>query len=387
MKKILLLSDFSSGFSRSLLEGIINFAKECNDWTFYRMPSYYRDLHGDDGVVKWAKRWGANAIIAQFTEINITALKKLRIPIIVQNYKIRHPQLSNITGDYIRTGEIAAEFFLQKGYKHFAFYGYNNTVWMRERRNGFVSKLKESGYNTFLYADDDKTETLWDFNYNMLKDWLDQLPKPVALFACDDAHALQITELCKMVGIDIPNEIGVLGVDNDELLCNISDPKLSSIELDVANGGYQAGMLLQDFFEKKIIPPVNIVIKPIQVVTRESTEKFIVSNKYIKKVIDLIHEKYDEDISVIDIVNSVPFSRRVLEKLFKKETGTTIYKYLLFVRVENFSKLLVETEIPLVDAAFECGLYDYNNVSRVFLKSKKMTPYQFRKSYSKIQTK
>jgi LacI family transcriptional regulator len=381
MIKILLLTDFSTGYSRSLLKGIVKYSREFGPWSFYRMPSYFREIYGDEGIVKWAKEWGANAIIAQFSQVDVNILNQLNIPIIIQNYKDRNDFISNLTGDYFGTGSMAAKFFLLRGYKHFAYYGFNNAVWMRERKDGFVVTIEEKGFKVFLYSDHQTQHNVWEFNHEILKNWLENLPKPIALFACDDSHALQITEICKMYGIRIPNDIAVLGVDNDDLLCNISDPNISSIELDVDNGGYLAGKLIHDFLENNATPPVNIIIKPIRIVLRQSTEKYAVSNIHIENVMKFIEQRYMDDINVDSIINIVPFSRRVLEKLFKKEIGMTIYQYILIVRIDFFSNLLVTTNIPLVDAAFQVGFFDYKNVSRIFIKEKKMTPYQYRKAY------
>lgn len=285
MIKILLLTDFSSGYGRSLLESVVRYARAFGPWAFYRMPLYFRELYGDEGVVEWAKKWGADAIIAQLTDVNLNVLNQLNIPIIVQNYKERYPGISNLTGDYFGTGLMAADFFLRKGYKSFAYYGFMDTVWMRERGEGFKKGLISKGYR--VYAFDNREQILsekWSFNAEHVSKWLLNLPKPIALFACDDYYALQITEVCKMYDINIPNEIAVLGVDNDKLLCNISDPELSSIELDIENGGYEVGRLLHQFIEKKNAPPVDIIIKPVRVIARASTERFAVSDKYIEQI-------------------------------------------------------------------------------------------------------
>lgn len=382
MKKILLLTDFSSGYSRSLLKGIVKYSKEYGPWAFYRMPLYYRELHGDVGVVKWAKEWGADAIIAQLNDVDLNILNQLNIPIIVQNYKTRHPAVSNLTGDYFGTGRMAAEFFLQKGYRHFAYYGFMDTVWMRERGNGFRSLIQERGYKVHLYNEEEhKFGENWSFDAEGVSQWLLKLPKPTALFACDDFFALQITEVCKMYQIDVPDDIAVLGVDNDVLLCNISNPMLSSIELDVQNGGYEAGRLLHQFIEKKATPPVDIVINPIRIVLRGSTEQYATSNKHIRQILRHIDENYMNPLSVEDIIRIVPFSRRVLEKKFKEETGITIYQYIQKVRVDRFADLLVSTDLSLIDAATQAGFEDYKNVSRIFIKIKDLTPFQYRKKY------
>ena len=379
MIKILLLTDFSSGYGRSLLEGVVRYAREAGPWVFYRMPLYYRELHGDEGVVRWAEEWGADAIIAQLTDVDLNVLNRLDIPIIVQNYKERCHGLSNLTGDYYGTGVMAAEFFIRKGYKAFAYYGFTDTVWMRERGEGFRDAVSEKGYPVYTFDDGRQlSDGQWNFDAERVSRWLLDLPKPIALFACDDYYALQITEVCKMYNIDIPGDIAVLGVDNDNLLCNISDPALSSIELDVENGGYEVGKLLHQFIEKKITAPADVIIKPVRIVSRGSTERFAVSDKYIGQVLAYIDENYCNPLSVDDLIRIIPYSRRVLEKKFKSETGMSVYQYIQQQRIEKFAALLITTDLPLTEAAAGAGFPDYKNVSRIFVKMKEMTPLQYR---------
>lgn len=383
MIKILLLTDFSSGYSRSLLENVVRYAREVGPWAFYRMPLYFRELYGDEGVVERAKKWGADAIIAQFSDIDLSVLNQLNIPIIVQNYKERSSGISNLTGDYFGTGVIAANFFLHKGYKSFAYYGLTDTVWGRERGEGFKKIVSNKGYEVYEFNNRKRVPSeKWSFDVEQVSRWLLSLPKPIALFACDDYYALQITEVCKMYDISIPEEIAVLGVDNDKLLCNISDPQLSSIELDIENGGYEAGKLLHQFIEKKIIAPVDIIIKPVRIVPRASTERFAVSDRHIEQLLQYIDNNYQNPLSVDELTQIIPFSRRVLEKKFKRETGTSVYQYLLDLRIEKFADLLITTDLPLIEAATRSGFTDYKNISRIFTKAKEMTPLQYRKRFT-----
>lgn len=378
MKKILLLTDFSSGYSRSLLRGIVRYSKEHGPWVFYRMPLYYRELYGDDGVVQWANKWKADAVIAQLENVDIEKLNKLKIPIIIQNYKERADKTCNITGDYFKTGEMAADFFLDRGFSNFAYYGFKDTIWSRERADGYRSRIEEHGYALSMLNNNNKKNEHWSFDLPLLSNWLLSLPKPIALFACDDSFASQITETCKIYNISVPEEIAVLGVDNDELICNISDPPLSSIVLDVENGGYRAAEMLHQLMDKHILETFNIVIPPIRIEQRQSTERYATDDKYILKVIEYIKEHFENAISINDLLRIVPFSRRVLEIRFKKEMGISIYQYLLQYRVEQFADLLIKTDKPLAELAAICGFDDYRNVARVFFKYKKTTPLQYR---------
>ncbi|SKB41896.1 AraC family transcriptional regulator [Macellibacteroides fermentans] len=381
MAKILLLTDFSSGYSRNLLKGIVRYSKEVGNWSFQRMPLYYRMLYGENGVVEWAKKWQADAIIAQLSDVNIELLNDLNIPIIVQNYRDRNKAVSNLTGDYFNTGVMAAKFFLNRGYRNFAFYGFKGAIWSRERADGYSHEIEKQGYKLAVLENDNKDKEEWSYNHTVLGNWLQSLPKPVALFACDDHFALQISETCNVYNINVPDDIAILGVDNDDLLCNISDPPLSSIVLDVENGGYNAGKLLHQLITKEITEPFNIVVNPLIIERRKSTEKYAVSDKNIRTILNYIEKNYANHLSVEELVKQVPLSRRVLEKKFKEETGESLYQYIQNYRIDQFTRLLITTDYSLFEAALQSGFENYKNVSRVFRKYKSLSPAEYRKRY------
>lgn len=384
MIKVLVLTDFSSGYSRSLLKGIVRYSQEVEGWTFYRMPLYYRVMHGDKGVVQWAKQWKADAIIAQLGDVDISLLKNLNIPIIVQNYRDRIPGVCNLTGDYLSTGRLAAEFFIHKGYCHFAYYGTSDTVWSRERGAGFEERLTQQAFTVHRLLEPYESHEQWAYNLEALGAWLRSLPKPVALFACDDYFALQISETCKFFGLSVPDEIAILGVDNDELLCNISNPPLSSIVLDVENGGYAAAKVLHDLIEKKVTQPINITVGVVQILNRQSTQKYVIRDKYIMQTVEYIERHYTQPLNVPTLQALVPLSRRVFEKRFKQNTGVSIYQFIQRYRVDKLSGELITSNRSIEELAIACGFDDAKNVARVFLKHKGMTPSEYRKRYRQI---
>lgn len=385
MIKILVLTDFSSGYSRKLLKGVIRYSREVGPWSFQRMPLYFRMMYGEDGVAEFARKWKADAIIAQLRNIDIDLLNSLNIPIIVQNYTDRNRFVSNLTGNYYETGAMAARFFLRRGYKNFAFYGYHNAIWSRERGLGFKNEVEQSGAKCHILENKNPDNREWVYNYEHIGKWLTSLPKPVALFACDDYYALQISETCNILSLHIPDDIALLGVDNDELLCNISNPPLSSIVLDVENGGYQAGKLLHRLINKETAEAFNIVVEPLFVENRSSTEKYAVTDKLIQKILTYIEHNYVNQISVSDLVKQVPLSRRVLEKRFKDVTDNSLYQCIQDHKINHFIRLLLTTDYTLYEAAMQSGFDNYKNVSRIFRKYKSVSPAEFRKLY-KINT-
>ena len=381
MKKILLLTDFSSDYSRNLLRGIVRYSKEHEPWVFFRMPQYYRELYGDDGVVNWAIKWKADAIIAQLANINPANLNDLKVPIIIQNYKERTNKICNITGDYVRTGIMAADFFLERGYSNFAYYGFSDMIWSRERADGFRRRIEDAGHQVSIFNIESRKNENWSFDAVGVSNWLLSLPKPVALFACDDYFASQITETCKIYNIAVPDEISVLGVDNDELICNISNPPLSSIVLDVEKGGYHAARILHQLMNREIAQACDIVIPPLRIEVRKSTEKYAVNDKEVLLIIDYIKKNYTRPLLMDEIWQLLPASRRSLEKKFRKAMGVPIYQFILKHRIEQFSRIVINTNRQLVDLAMGCGFDDYKNVARIFQKYKGTTPLKYRKLY------
>lgn len=385
MVKILLLFDYSSGFTRRLLKGLVQYSREFGPWMFYRVPSYFNVLYGKEGVVKLAKEWKANAIIAQCDYEGMDLLKGLGIPILLQNFENRSSNFSNLTGDYFNTGVMAAQFFKQKNFKNFAFYGCKNVIWSRERAEGYRIEIEKIGANYYYFETESLNESKWSDNYILLGEWLKSLPKPIALFACDDNFALHVSEICRIHNIQIPNEISLLGVDNDELICNLSDPPISSIVLDVEKGGYEAGRLIYKMITEETVDPINIVITPTRIESRLSTEKYNISNKYILKVVKYIEDNYASDFSIEDLTRSVPFSRRTLEVKFKNELGTTIYQFIQKCRIDHFSDLLLKTDCTLFDLAIKVGFKDFANISRVFRKYKGSSPIEYQQKNKKIE--
>lgn len=375
MIKILLLLDYSSIFDRKLLKGIVEYSKKNGPWIFYRLPSYYKKLYGEKGIMEWAKKWKADAIIGQLNNEGLNLSDKLNIPVILQNYHHRSIKYSNITGDYKGTGTMAANFFIKRMFTNYAYFGIKGVVWSDERMEGYKKKIKYSGGNYFSFecsTDKDKIR-------KEVSEWLRNLPKPIALFCCDDEHALYISEICKLENINIPEDISLLGVDNDELICNISDPPISSIELEVEKGGYMVGKHIHQLIKNEVNDPFNIVINPIQIILRQTTEKHNIQDPYILKIVKYIESNYSSDLSIDKLITKYPFSRRNLEIRFKKAMKNTLYQYILNCRIERLAYLLIATELSLSELAIEVGFKDYTNISRLFKKYKGCTPIEYRK--------
>lgn len=379
MIKVILLIDCASEFDRKLMRGIMKYSKENGPWLFYRMkPQIYSGKDREEQVIKWAKKWNADAIIGRWNETKSSLLEELNIPVVLQNNRMRSSIYSNLTGDYEGTGIMAAEYFRKKFFINYAYFGVRNIIWSEERYVGFKSEVLKDKANFFEYKEDPNAEE----DREKLTEWLKTLPKGTALFCCDDAHALFVTETCRMAGISIPDDIAVLGVDDDDLLCEISDPPISSIQLEVEEGGYQACRLLHQRLLSNSANPFNISIRPTGIRERQSTSSFNISDPHVLNIIRYIGDNYKNEISIPDILGIVPLSRRSVEVRFKKATGQTIYQYLLSMRIEHLAYLLTTTDRSPSELAYEVGFRDLSNIFRTFKRYKGCTVSEYRRRFN-----
>lgn len=374
MIKVILLIDCADEHDRKLLRGMMRYSKEYGPWLFHRLSPNFRFAGGrEEQALQVARDWNADAIIGRWDDNKIHLLDHIGIPVILQNNRRRSDVFSNISGDYDGTGMMAAQYFQKKFYTEYAFFGIKDIVWSEERCIGYRRQILK--YNGHFHSYVEQAESV---DREKVITWLESLPKPVALFCCSDTYALFVTETCKIAGLRVPEDIAILGVDDDDLLCNISDPTLSSIKTDVENGGYMICKQLHDCLKSDEKKPFTITIPPVRVQERNSTSAFNISDPQVLKLIKTIEDNYTRDLTMGELLQTISLSRRCIEMRFRKATGVTIYQYLLRVRVDHLAYLLATTDRPYADIVYEAGFRDINNVSRTFRKFKGCSPQEWR---------
>ncbi|WP_111709783.1 AraC family transcriptional regulator [Lutibacter citreus] len=380
-KKVILLIDFSESYGRDLLKGIAKYSNLNGPWIFCRMPLSYREKFGVNGIIEWAKEWNADGIIAQLNNSDdIHQLIDTGIPIIAQDFKERFESIPNITGKYKEAGQMAAEHFLSKGFENFAFYGFDDRVWSRERLEGFKDGVKKNGHTVSVFEEGSSiSRDLWYYKQSPLSNWLLTLKKPTALFACDDNQGNNVIQAAKVAGINIPEELAVLGNDNDQTVCEMSDPSLSSIAMDVVKGGYESGALLSKLMDGDESEIKDIIVEPTHIVSRHSTNILAMQDIEVAKALRYIRNNRNEIIGVNDVLKIVSLSRRAIEKRFVKALKRTIYQEIQLSKLEHICKKLLETDNSIFNIAVETGFGDSKNLSRYFKKIKGTTPSEFRK--------
>lgn len=377
MIKILLLTDYSQESERRFLNGFVKYADTQGGCIFYPMShliSQTRDNSTE--IIKLAKKFKVDAIIGLWHNINVEEARKLNIPIFLRTYKRVYDEFPMLTGHYKEFGAYAARFFIEQKFNDYAFIGMKDIIWSMSRYEGYSEQIASS-IKTRTYRYD--VESFKD-EISEITEWLHALPKPVALLACNDFMARQVTEICQMEGISIPDEISLLGVDNDEFMCNISSPTLSSIKLNFEKHGYEIAEALFQMVNQKKTWPAKIAVEAIGVVERMSTKRRIISDPYIREIVEFISRNYTQEIDISKLTSFIPLSRRAIEMKFKKEMYPyTITSYIMKLRLDHFCSLLDTTDLSISTAADRSGFINSSNFSTIFRKYMGITPSEYRK--------
>lgn len=377
MIKILLLTDYSQESERRLLNGFVKYTDTQGGCIFYPMSHLISENKDNSKkIIQLAKKFKVDAILGLWPNINTEEAKKLGIPIFLRTYKKEYPDFPMLTGHYEDFGAYAADYFIKQNFNNYAFIGFKDILWSTYRYKGFnkqINLIKKQ--ETFCYEVDDFRSEV-----KAISKWLHSLPKPAAVFACNDFMARQVTELCLLENIRIPEDISLLGVDNDEFMCNISSPTLSSIKLNFEKHGFELAKILFKMIRDNDIWPARITVEAVGVVERMSTKHKIIADPYIREIVEFINHNYKQEIDITKLVSFIPLSRRSIEMKFKKEMHPyTIISYLTKLRLDFFCHLLESTTMPIKEAAEKSGFIETSNFSTIFKKHKGCTPSEYRR--------
>lgn len=378
-KEILILLDTNDSYDRNLLRGIIKYSTQISSWLLVREPSIYRNIKsGDDKTAIYSENLaGVIASEYKFTD----DIKKLNIPKIVSPYKEIVPEFSNILTDDKAIGKMGADYLLSKGFENFAYYGYDDSFWSTGRLESFKKAISETGLN-FFYKSKSLQSSIKSFrsDLNRLANWVNSLPKPIGMLVCCDDLAPELFEALRLINLKVPNDVAVLGVDNDDLICETCNPPLSSIQHDPFAVGYNAAMLLDEMIKGKIKGINNIVGQPYYVVSRQSTDILAIKDEDLKKALNFINKNAPyKNISVNDVASATNKSRRQLERKFLDFNLFSIGKEIRKVKINHVKYLLLSTDLTSYEIALQTGFNSNDNFSRYFNQVVNQSPSEFRK--------
>ncbi len=379
--RVALLVETSRGFGREFLLGMARYSRLHGPWSFHITPGDYKQ------VVPKMKQWGGSGIIARIADQRIAkAVIDANVPTIAigltdEQMKKGSPlaAFSEISSDPAEVSRLAAEHLIDRRLTRFAYVGSDDRGWSAQRERTFRDFLVQRGFNPFIYSSPPRLrDRIWEKEQSILARWMSKLPTPIGVFACDDDRGREVLEACKLAGLNVPEDVAVVGVDNDEVFCELADPPLSSIALNAETAGYRAAAHLDAMMQGRVKKKQRIVVEALGVVTRRSTDIVAVDDEDIAAALKFIRQQHGRGISVDRVAQEVAMSRRSLEKRFRDTIGRTILEEIQLTRLERAKRLLMETTHPISKVAEMAGFGSAGYFIQFFQKQVGKTPRKYR---------
>jgi LacI family transcriptional regulator len=374
MKQVALLIETSNAYARGLLRGVVAYIREHRPWSLY-LAEHSRGDHPPG----WLRQWRGDGIIARIeTPAMAKALKTLKIPIVDVSAARLIPSLPWFETDDAAFARLAFEHLRERGFKRYAYCGDDRFNWSKWRAEHFQELAQAEGGEYFCFEPTRRYRRDDTALVEELTRWLRKLPKPIGLMACYDLRGQQVLDACRRAGIAVPDEVAVIAVDNDELLCELSHPPLSSVIPNTHQTGYKAAALLDELMAGRPLAAATCLIPPIGIATRQSTDVVAVEDRTVAMAMRFIREHAFEGINVQDVLRAVPQSRRRLESQFQHFFGRTPHEEILRVQVERAKILLLQTDLPLPEVAERAGFKHSEYLSVVLKRLTGLPPGQYR---------
>ena len=374
---VALLVETSLASGRDILRGITRYVREHEPWSLYHEP---RSL--EESVPRWLRHWQGDGIIARIQNRAIAEeARATGLPTVDVLGVVREMNFPLVHVDDAQVARMAGEHLLERGFRHFSYFGIEGENWSEGRREAFAELVREAGCDLAVYELPrcQAGESSWETMVDELARWVAKLPKPAGVMVCSDKRGAQFLEACRRAGTQVPDEVAVIGVDNDEPLCEVCNPPLSSVNASHFQVGYEAAALLDRLMSRRARPSAPLLIAPRGVVTRRSTEVLAIEDRQIATVLRLIREHACEGIRVDTLAQQAGLSRSVLQRRFRTTLQRTVHQEILNVRLKRARELLSETDLPLAEIAERAGFKHQEYMGAIFKARLDRTPAQYRK--------
>ncbi|HEX7897850.1 MAG TPA: DNA-binding transcriptional regulator [Planctomycetota bacterium] len=361
---VALLIETSNAYARGLLEGIMAYVREHKPWSIY-LPEQGRGA----APPAWLARWKGDGLIVRVETKEIArAVVRKRKPVVDVSAGRFIPSIPWVETDDQAIAKAAAAHLLERGFRRLAFCGDARFNWSKHRRTSFEALAREAGAELHVHDAPLAQE------HDALVAWVRRLPKPVGVFAAYDIKAQQLLDACRDAGVAVPEEVAVVGVDNDELLCRLATPPLSSVVPNTGRTGYEAARLLDRLLRGEKVAPEAHLVPPLGVHARQSTDILAVEDREVAAAMRFIREHACDGITVEDVLRAVPLSRRVLERRFRKVARRTPHEEILRLRLERVKQLLAESDLSLERISTLAGFAHPEYMSVAFKREVGVTP-------------
>lgn len=379
-RNVALLIESSRSYGRNLLRGAARYARTRGNWSVL-----HEEMTIDSTLPEWLSRSNVSGVIARLDDHTIEPLKKLNLPVVDVRCRREYPGIPQVETDDSAVARLAFEHLWNQGFRRFAFCGYRGAHYSENRLRTFRELVTDRTCPLTIYETDGSgakslrgIERQGLLEPEPLSDFLRELQPPTGLLVCNDIRGQQVLNACRQLEISVPDDLGVIGVDNDDAICELTDPPLSSVFPDAEQAGYRASEILEALMKGSVTQPTIEYIPPLRVVQRLSTRVTPVEDREVARVCRFIREHACDGIDVGDIARSTPLSRRQLERRFRSELNRTPHEELTLAQVSRVKQLLAETDLTLEQLAPLAGYTHKERLSAVFKRETGETPGQFR---------
>ncbi|MGK0185375.1 MAG: LacI family transcriptional regulator [Verrucomicrobiales bacterium] len=377
-KRVALLVYTSFEPGRETLRGIGKFAHEIDSWRLLHVPGNY-----NDPIPKWLHESEVDGIIARVSDVTMArALSALKLPIVDANRAVGNVNIPQVDADDERISALVAEHFFNRGFAHLAFYPHANECegWS-QRRCKFLRCLCAGRATFHVYHGRDDHQEGTKSARDDVRAWVRNLPKPIGIMLARDDGGFVVLDACREENLLVPEQVAVVGVDNDQPLCDLVTPPLSSVRLDHLEVGYQAARLLDQLMSGTKPPCDPLLVSPVEIVTRRSSDTHAISDTAVALGVHLIHENLaNSKLTNDDLAHAAGMSRSLFQRRFRKETGKSIHDYLIEARLKKAKALLKNSNLGLAEISNLVGFGRQGYMGYVFKSQLGITPASYRTS-------
>ena len=388
-KVIMMDIPWDTQYGQQVRRGIYRYVRPRKPWVFANIDSYDRSN-------KWLRYPDTVGLISMCEPRNYAAACRrygfAAVGIGARPAKGKFSDFPYVGIDPKAIGEMAAVYFIERGFRHFGMItleqtGLPMTFFARYRDEAFVAALKRRKLTCDVFDPEKQYPPCGEplpvlaAGAERTRRWLMSLPRPLAVFAVDDSMALWVCEVCWWTDVLVPEEVAVLGVEDDGVFCGMANPHLSSIKVPAELVGYESAQLLDDMIHHRKIRKRPVLFPPVGVITRQSTDVMAIEDSYVTRAVRFIQEHACEGIRVEHVTSAVHMSRRTLEQRFQAALNRSPFAEIRRVQIERVMTLLAQTDDTLEAMAPECGFDSVTRMSMAFKKDTGMPPGAYRRQF------
>jgi LacI family transcriptional regulator len=374
--RVAILVDTSTNWGRSVLNGVIAYTRAHGPWQIFV------EARGLEEHLQLPKGWAGDGVIARVSTDRMAAeLKAKRLPVVnVSGIELPGVKFPRVSTDLIASARLAAEHFLERGFRHFAYFSLLGLTYVATHQRAFIQAVTTGGgdFASFAVKPQAGAEPDWRLDLAKLGAWAQSLPKPVAILCWNASSAREVVFACQEAGLHVPEEVAVLSQADDDVLCEAAQIPISGIRAAGDTIGFQAARLLNQLMQGEAPPAHPHFIAPLSIVSRQSTDSLAIRDPAIAKALAFIRQQANLPVRVADVARHAGVSRRVLERRFMDQLQRSPAAELRRFQLHRARQLLAETSLPMPQVAEKSGFGSQAYLAAMFRKHFNQTPKEFR---------